>query len=491
MRRFLILALCLMSIKLQSQEWVITYCDEEEVLLKAGSCNENGNYIFGVCDRNENTIITNAYAMFIENDGSYISRKFCYDYKSELCRSVTLDNGNAFVVGLKGGTLNDYVMDSLWIMIMTPELEVVEEHSYPFVAPYNTWTNDIYLDFDSDGNVIVLANVSEGVFPALTMCAYVVLKCDIHGNVLKTQYYPDGHGVSGAKPTCLIRVPNSDRMMLMGKAFNVLNYHSIAYIDGELNLVDSYMMPLQLSVWNYSDCWKDDSHFLMSSQVLCEGVMNSYYAAVFEVDDTGHYLDTLVYDRADTTDYTAQYGSMAYFNDEVIYITTYWEPGLAGKQNDVVMLMIDKNLNMLGLKRLMVQDAVIRPSHCQITHDGGCLVYGNGAKKDGYKSYVIWKLLPEDFVVPWTLTELPDVSQHHDAFPNPTSDKLNFILNDTDNQGIKVCISDINGRKYFEHRYEDCDGLLTIDVSKFENGTYVYEMLRDGKSIVKGRFIKN
>ena len=491
MRRFLILILCLISIRLQSQQWTIAYSVEEGAFLRGGCCDGDGNYIFGVCDKNAIDEYSNAYAMYVNRNGDYMTRKFCYDYKSELCSAICLDNGNAFVVGIKGGTFMDHVYDSLWIVIMTPELEIVEEHSYPFVAPYKTWTSDIYLDFDSEGDVIVLADVSDKDYPWMTIGVYVVLKCDVSGNVLECQYFSDGHGPGGARPTGIIRVPNQDKMMLLGKAFDVSGVHTIAYIDNELNLVATYPIPWMERIWNYSSCWKDENHFLMASQTSYYNVDDSYFAAVFEVDDSGHYVDTLVYDRADTADYTAQYGSMAYYSDDAIYITTYWENGLNNTPNDVVVLMIDKNLNLLGVKKLVYYDVKMRPLHCQKTADGGCLVYGKCNKSSGDEVVIVWKLLPQDFIIPWTLTEMPEVSQHQNVYPNPVADCLNIVLQCGDNHRVVVNVSDMDGRKCFERRFENCEGLLTIDVSAFLNGMYVYEVVKDGKHIMSGKFIKD
>ena len=484
MRKFLIIALCLISVGLRSQQWEIAYTVEESAFLMGGCSNGDGNYIFGVCG-------DNAYALYVHADGSFIARTYCYGYKSELCSAVGLDNGNAFVVGIKGGTLEDQVYDSLWIAVVNPELDIVEEHGYPVVTPYKTWTNDIYLDFDSAGNVIVLADVSVMDFPWVTNGVYVVLKCDVHGNVLDSQYFPDGHGPSGARPTGIIRVPDSDMMMLLGKAFDVSGVHSIAYIDSDLDLVAAYPIPWKERIWNYTDYWKDDNHFLMASQTSVNSMDDSYYAAVFEVDSEGHYLDTLVYDRADTADYTAQYGSMACFNDETIYVTTYWENGLNEDPNDVSVLLIDKDLNLLGVKKLTFNDVKIRPLHCQVTADGGCLVYGKSKKSYGNYMISVWKLLPSDFVVPWTLTEMSEVSRHLDVFPNPVSDFLNITLQCGDNQNVRVGISDIGGRKFFEHGFSNCDGVLTIDVSTLDKGVYVYEVLKEGMNTMKGKFVKD
>lgn len=491
MRSFLLLALSFIAISVQSQQWVVSYPVTEGVILIGGDGNENGNYIVGACEKAGDLGYQSAYAMYIDNDGNHKETKIGFHgYKAYLCKALCLDDGNALAVGVKGGTNTDYKYDTLWIAVMNPDLEIVEEHNYPLIEPYKTWTTDIYMAFNKYGEVIVLADVSERDYPFVTNGVYVVFKCDIHGNVLKSQYFPDGHGVDGARPTGLVRVPNSDYMMMMGKGFMTNNYSSICYIDNDLNKVSAYPLHWLEDKWNYSDCWKENGHFLMSSLTHHYGMSGApYYAAVFEVDDKGQYIDTLVYDRADTSDYTAQYGSMAYYNDELIYIATYWENGLNEQPSDAVICLIDKELNLRGTKRLVFEDTKIRIMHCQTTNDGGCLVYGQCKVSHGSEMACVWKLVPEDFMIPWTLGEPPEVLPHQTAYPNPTSGLLNLSIEGADNQRYMVCVTDARGHKYFERRFEDRGGLLTLDVSSLEKGLYFYE-IRDGHCTRKGKFIK-
>lgn len=491
MKRIILLILSFWAIDVQAQQWVVSRSAEEGVVLVGGDCNGSGNYIVGACNNDGGASYRDAYAMYVENNGDFTEKTFSFDgYKSHLCSAICLDNGNAFVVGVKGGTLTNHIYDTLWILVMTPELEIVEEHDYPIVEPYMTWTTDVYLEFNNYGDIIVLADVSEYDYPLMTIGVYAVFKCDIHGNMLKSKYFAEGHGMNGARPTGLIRVPDSDYMMMIGKGFFVTNSHSICYIDNELEKVDAFPLPWLEDVWNYSDCWKENGHFLMSSMSHHYGVVeNSFYAAVFEVDDRGNYVDTLVYDRADTSDYTAQFGSMAYVSDEIIYIATYWESGQNEQPSDAVICLIDSDLNLRGTKRLKAEDIKIRIMHCQRTSDGGCLVYGRCKKSYDTEMLYVWKLLPDDFVIPWTLDENPEVLPHHEAYPNPTKDYLNIVLDNADNQRYRVSVTDVRGRKYFERRFEHVGGLLRLDVSSMEDGVYFYEIF-DGRDMQKGKFLK-
>ena len=492
MKRILLLALCIIAINVQSQQWVLSYPMEEGVVLVGGDCNGEGNFIVGACNKHGSLGYLDAYAMYVDNDGDYIDKKLGFEgYKSHLCSAICLDNGNAFVVGVKGGTMTDHLYDTLWITIMSPELEIIEEHNYPLIEPYITWTTDVYLEFDNYGDIAVFASVSEHNYPNVTNGVYALFKCDTDGNVLISKYFAEGHGVNGARPSGLIRVPNSDNMMLLGKGFYVSNSHSICYIDNDLNKIGTYPLPLYENIRNYTDCWKGNGHFLMSSMTHHHGMLeNNLYTAVFEVDATGHYVDTLVYDRADTSDYTAQFGSMVYVDDDEIYIATYWDGVDDEMPSDAVICLIDSDLNLKGTKRLKIDNTKIRIMHCHRTEAGTCLVYGQCKESYGSEMVYVWNLSPEDFVIPWNLSEIPEVLQHQNVYPNPAGNFLNIIMSDF-GDGCRVSVFDLSGRKYFERRFERGGAMLTLDVSNLEAGQYFYEVVADGHSAQKGKFMKN
>ncbi|MBQ6082734.1 MAG: T9SS type A sorting domain-containing protein [Bacteroidales bacterium] len=494
MRKCILVALCLITMTLHSQQWELSYEMPDGVSLVGGAGNSDGNYIVGYCDYNGSSGYTAAYVMFVDKNGNYHEKKLEFDgYKACFCSAICLDDGNAFVAGLKGGTYENHVYDTLWIAIMTPDLEIKEEHNYPRIEPYKTWTTDIYMDFNNQGDVVVLADVSKYEdLVMMTNGVYVALKCDVHGNLLNSKCFAEGNGPGGARPTGIIRVPNSDLMMILGKGFMFNNYHSVSYIDDELNKVAAYPLQMTESFWNHCDYWKDDEHFLMSSlSNYYGGGSLGYHASVFLVDKEGIYLDSLVLDRVDTADYTAQFGSMAYASDDAIYIATYWENGMNEMPNDAVIYLIDKELNLKGSKRLVFDDAKIRIKHCQTTSDGSCLVYGQCKKTNNEEIVCVWKLNQEDFIVPWQVNEPPKDSHPQAIYPNPASDYLNIRLDNIDNQGCVIAIRNLKGGKLFEQRFENNGFALTIDISMFEEGTYLYEVVSHGRLVNYGKFIKN
>lgn len=493
MKRIVVIVLCLLATQLWSQQWEIAYYVPEGVILTGGCCNGWGNYVFGAFDKLPDDGYRGAFAMFVDNEGNYLERKFvCEEHKMSFCQSISLNNGNAFVAGVRGGSSDNHVFDTLWIAVITPDLTIVEENFIRIEEPYNTWTGEVYLDYDDNGDIVLLAGASQFTIPyQMTNGVYAVIKCNSHTDLLASRYFSEGHSLNGARPTAIVNVPWNDNMMLVGKGFNLNGCHTLAYIDNDLELKEVYSLPILENNWNHVGWWKDNGNFLMSSLTHHYLMMeNQFYAAVFEVDPTGHYIDTLVYDRVDTSDYTAQYGSICSVSNDAIYVATYWENGNNDDPNNVVVCMIDDDLNLLGTKRLDYYETKVRVLQCQVTSDGGCVVYGKAVSKGAYEMVVIWKLLPEDFILPWFITENSDELLKDLVYPNPASDCLNFTIEDVGNK-VEIVIRDIYGRILFKQKLYDCRGVFTIDISSFETGTYLYEIVYDGKSTNNGKFIKN
>ena len=69
--------------------------------------------------------------------------------------------------------------------------------------------------------------------------------------------------------------------------------------------------------------------------------------------------------------------------------------------------------------------------------------------------------------------------------------KMNiYTCGQIDSPRCKVSVSDLNGRKYFERKFENSKGLLTIDVSLLSSGTYVLEVAEGDVCTLKEKFIK-
>lgn len=77
-------------------------------------------------------------------------------------------------------------------------------------------------------------------------------------------------------------------------------------------------------------------------------------------------------------------------------------------------------------------------------------------------------------------------------FPNPTSGSLTFEINSPSNmEEFELVIVDNNGRDMRRQKVNFRNHQYTIDVSDFDNGTYIYSLCSKNKSYQNGKFLIN
>ena len=76
------------------------------------------------------------------------------------------------------------------------------------------------------------------------------------------------------------------------------------------------------------------------------------------------------------------------------------------------------------------------------------------------------------------------------AYPNPTTDFLNIPLPTDLSYGIRLRITDLQGRVCADCRIPVEDGIVRVDVRKLPPGPYLYRVGVKGKPDVTGSFVK-
>ena len=71
-------------------------------------------------------------------------------------------------------------------------------------------------------------------------------------------------------------------------------------------------------------------------------------------------------------------------------------------------------------------------------------------------------------------------------FPNPTTDKINFILNS--NETFEISIYDIAAKKLLQEKFT---GSFSMDTRHLEKGVYLYELRNKTGFSKKGKFVKD
>lgn len=490
-RHIVLLLLCLMPAVVWSQSWEVFEAIPGVVSVRGGVSNENGNYIVGNVTPENSGSVSTAFAMFVTDDGFYY---FNYDYaesgKSDFYSALCLENGNAFIVGRKSSITTNQFYNTIWVVIVDENLNVVEEHSYPIEDPF-FGIDYMTLTRNNDNDIIMVSQARKPATPGDASFDCLVCKFNDQGEMLDHKYVETTF-FGKSEPRAVSVVPNTNNFMVMDSGFDKDGFNCISYMDENFDFYShhSLLKGRWKSGWINSTVWLDETRFLMSAMVYDEhSDDDSYFAAVFESDLNIHFKDTLIYNRIDTADYTPFVRAMEYVDDSTIYFVSY-EYNVNGYGNSVVVMLIDKDLNLLGSKKYIYKNGYFNIFHIQKTNDGGCLLYGKRSYLEQNAIYVK-KVLREDLECNLSVVEVPDKEENVAAYPNPTSDYLNIPVEVAENQSVVLSVTDIEGRKIVERRLAvNGNSTIRLDVSSFNCGIYFYEIL-NVKNPIKGKFVKN
>ncbi len=454
-------------------------------------------------DNNGNTIILgvigpfigynyDAYLLKVFPDGNYIEKRFDLKDTISVFTSITiLDNGNYFLIGSCTDNEIGVERENLWILILDQDLTVITSKFYKIREPYLGFGTSTRSVMDNDGNIIFAATALEEMQNYHSDFAFY--KFNQQGDTLLSKYH---ECVLGAIPYDIRKTPDSDNLMLIERSTHYNNHTELMFINTNLDILKINQLNtnfINQTSDKSSDCWVTDTSFLLSGYSFIDN--SDACIGVALVDTTATYLNQLVLNKIDTTDYPARKNSMAYANDSTIYIGGFqcyldlWttEPTI------VELYVIDKNMNLLGYQELG-GDKNYELWGIIATDDDGCLLYGtsytNGtvAERDVH----IWKVLRDTINITTEVTETRQTCNEILIYPNPVNKTVNISLPANRNwNGLSLTVYSLAGKKVFQKKITQTGNLLEADIGNLKKGMYIIQVTKSTELIYSKKIVKN
>lgn len=496
LRRLVLLSLVFFSLKAESQQWCIDYPSDENVsiCLIGGDMSHEYNYSVGF-KYNQMTGRYSPVALCIDEAGNYNDRSYHEIIeKGYFCYALGMGDGNAFVVARCGNDVENEVYENLWVAVINPELEVVTEKYIEIEDPYVSYGYTIHALINNDNEIVVVTQVTDDV----TMVSgnsydYAFYKIDYDCNLLRCSYLKNTSSNAGITDFTL--VPNTNIYAVFGDGMNHNNVESVFYIDDDLNFISctlfddpsnypNFLFPENMCV----DHWFDEKTFLMSAQSSQTTGVNKWKPLVLKMDVDMNVIDVLDLERPDTTYYVSQYRSMAYVDENTIYVSTYWHRNSWNEYlpNVATIFLMNEKLELLGRKDFEMEN-FFNVLHVQPTSDKGCVV--QGYVDDGkHKKTLIFKLSKSDFEISADVLEYDcyDVN----VYPNPVSSLLYIDIENLNKKSLSVRIIDELGRRYLDKDVVVDGNVISLDVSTLSNGLYFYQIECDKDKCINNFFVK-
>lgn len=429
-------------------------------------------------------------------DGEFISRRFdLMDTLSVFSTVDILDNGNYFITGSYSTEAQYLLRDHLWVIILNQDLNLISYKSYLVKKPYVGYGTSCCSVVDNEGNVVLTTLVvNEDTEQKTAFTDFGFYKFNQLGDTLLSCYYSY---IFDEIPFELTKMPNSNNLMLIERATMYNNHAEFMQLDPDLNIISiNQLWTLDITLYGNlsSDYWVSDTEFLVSgNRHMDTSKADIECIGVYRVDTSANYLQELLLDKPDTTDYVAWRNSMAYANDTTIYIggfqnyLGFWLPD----PTIVELYVIDKNMNLLGYKELG-GDACYEVWGIIATHDDGCLVYGTKYLSTEYERDVqIWKVLRDDINIITEVTENNILVKDILVYPNPTTDHVFIQLGHSLTwQELSLSIYNINGKKVFQKRMDQPGNLLEVDISNLKPDYYILSIDNKKHNIYTRKILK-
>ena len=186
----------------------------------------------------------------------------------------------------------------------------------------------------------------------------------------------------------------------------------------------------------------------------------------------------------------------AYANDSTIFAVSYCTETMFSYdvcQSNIIL--VDKDLNLLGRKVLKTNDVLKYVSPPATFNDDGCLilVYSyNGDQFSGepFAFQELMKFRREDIEITWDVVNETEAKPMGVAYPNPTTSSINIPINETLSNDARIQIFDAIGMKCLDSEVGGTGNLITLDIHNLDSGLYVYKVTSGSQEVASGKLIK-
>lgn len=499
------LNLCLMG-----QQWTVRLEGERVGWLNDLIQIDEGEYVIGI--GRHNTAVSNCYDGLVikaDKDGNIVSQIVHLPGKTlEYFSAVQLPNGNIMAIGVCDDSLCDYHYQRfIRIDIFNEQLDTLSSKTY--CVDDNIFDN---FSYTHEGSIIKSIVSKSGTILLATRLCYYKEEWDCYLPALRL-YDLDETGVilrTHDTPLLMIGsikkityIPDTNNLMILldGGSFEY-NTGAVGWyiVDAELNIIEKQTMVHLNGEDRISDIacegyWIDGQYLIVDGEQY-EGSSFTYHT-LFKMDALTNVTATLPLPPYDSCTWVPLGTNTAYANDSTIWAVSYCAETMFSEElYQTNIMLVDKDLNLLGRKVLKKNDVRRFVSPPATFNDDGCLVMvysRNGSQYPGepFATYEMMKFRREDIEITWDVVNEAGVKPLGVAYPNPTTSSIHIPIDDTLSNDARIQIFDAKGMKCLDSEVGGMGNLITLDVHNLDAGLYVYKVVLRQRELASGKFIKN
>jgi hypothetical protein len=396
---------------------------------------------------------------------------------------INYQNESLIVVGTKELS-NNPGFHEIMIWKLDEFLNITEENYYNM----NTGSMEFTYHFiRENGNMVVASSVDGNPPESFSFYLdYLIFEMDANMQMVFDSIYNyspmevvmDFKPIPGTGNAILLCFPNFETGN-SNKTLNILNEN--------YELIEAFPIPdreFHMSV----EVLSNQNSIINSRKYGESGKLAAWLAQQRLVDDEFVEIDVNVFGSPDTMMYPAQYNSIAYQDEENIYTSYTYNIDITAYSSNksyVCLSSIDEELNPNWTK-YFGGDAYYFVCDMCPSIDGGSIItgtrYKNGSAGPFEREIFIMKVNEDGLVG----TEEPEIPIKNAIItPNPGKDYLHLH---TGIYPAQLQIFNINGQLVLEEVIQK--NVTTIQTQSLSSGTYVWQLLKDGKIVETDKWVK-
>ncbi len=481
--RFLIACACSLSLGLHAQH---TY----EFLLEYPTCkwtanaveDQDGCIITIISERdgveyapNE---LTEAYTLKFSPGGDTTVRHYNFGDTIFNFSNISKLSGDRFLI-CGWSKIKD--TDQMFLILME-----IDNNLNPIWIKQHSFTGNISIGFKDlfifENEYILPGSILEPPGGAFKPC---FLKINKQGNInnysLWDEYYTGRNGY--------LLSPDSSKIWMFASGIAQVNGAGWHVFDTSFNYLYGNQLPM--NNWDiFHAKWAGPDNFILNYQARRPGATyqdDEVFLSKFDANQNHLYAN--YFGNVDTNDVVPKYlTQMDFIHPDSIYFggltNEYWGNPSPNAKSWIMVGQTDSLLQPRFI-HYIGGDKYYRTYYIIATRDGGCFVCAAVWKPDDYIYDLLFlKFNNEGLIVGETPPGM--IIKKALVYPNPAQNVLHV---ETALRNATLQIIDTQGRPVHNERLQGKN--LTIDVSGFRPGTYVYTISNRDGEIEQGKFIKN
>jgi hypothetical protein len=406
------------------------------------------------------------------------------NYSIRINDLISLQDGSLIAIGSKE-LIDNPGFYEIMILKLDENLNIMDE----FLYNMNTGALDFTYHFIRENGNIVVASSVNGNPPnfMLSYFDYLIFEMDTNMQMVFDSIYNyspsevvmDFTPIPGTENALLLCSPNFEPGN-ESKRINVLNEN--------YELIEAFYIP----EWPYHlsiEVLSNQNSLINSWTDVQNGQPSAWQAQQRLVDAEFVEIDVNVFGSPDTMMSPAQYNSIAYQDEANIYTTYTYNVDIttdfSSNGSYVCLSSIDEELNPNWTK-YFGGDAYYFVCDMCPSIDGGSIItgtrYKNGSAGPFEREIFIMKVNEDGLVG----TEEPEIPIKNAIItPNPGKDYLHLH---TGIYPAQLQIFNINGQLVLEEVIQK--NVTTIQTQSLSSGTYVWQLLKDGKVVETDKWVK-